>query len=179
MSEQFRQYLWLVAQKEVGPGLQGKIAPSDLVQETFVQAQQKFHQFRGTTQPEWLAWLCRILMTKLSRERRRYQGTKKRNVARELPLAGDDVDLQAVIASLSAPSPGASLARNELSEILAAEIDQMPPEYQQVIELRNWQRKSFAEIGQAMGRSAEAARKLWTRAIDQLSGALERLDDTP
>lgn len=179
LAEQFRQYLCLVAQREMGTGLQGKVAPSDLVQETFLQAQQRFHQFRGGTRQEWLAWLCRILTTKLSRERRRYHGTQKRNVLREVPLAGSEMDLEGLIASLSATSPGTSLARKEVAALVAQEIDKLPDDYRRVIELRNWQRKSFAEIGQEMGRSAEAARKLWTRAVEQLSTALERPDDTP
>jgi hypothetical protein len=37
-----------------------------------------------------------------------------------------------------------------------------------VIELRNRERLTFAEVGQRMGRSAEAARKLWARAIELL-----------
>lgn len=175
LTEQFRQYLWLVARRQIGPDLQGKVAPSDLVQETCLAAHQKFPQFRGQTLAELQAWLSRILLSKLWREVRRFGGTEKRNVLRELSLAGERGDLGAAITSLSGATPGAAAVRNELAGLVLAAIDELPEDYRRVIDLRNWQRLSFAQIGDKLGRSEDAARKLWTRAIDRLAAALDGL----
>ena len=47
-------------------------------------------------------------------------------------------------------------------------LARLPEDYRRVIALRYEQGQSFADIGQAMGRSSEAVRKLWFRAIERL-----------
>ncbi len=51
-------------------------------------------------------------------------------------------------------------------------LRQLSPDHEAVIRLRNWERLSFAEIGQRLGRSEEAAKKLWARAITRLKEVL-------
>jgi RNA polymerase sigma-70 factor (ECF subfamily) len=175
--EQCRQYLWLVASREIEPGLQPKVAASDLVQETYAEAAQKFQQFRGTTQAEWIAWLMRILESKLRRARRHYHTAQKRNVRREIAVDSKGIDLLPALGILSARTPGSEVAAREMVAGLHEALAGLPEEYRRVIELRNWQRKSFAEIGEELGRSADAARKLWCRAIERLGKDLERFGD--
>jgi RNA polymerase sigma-70 factor, ECF subfamily len=62
MLESCRQYLLLVANQELRPELQGKVGASDLVQESFLEAQRDFAGFEGQTEAELLAWLRRILL---------------------------------------------------------------------------------------------------------------------
>jgi RNA polymerase sigma-70 factor (ECF subfamily) len=42
-----RQYLMLIATEQVDPALAVKVAPSDLVQETFLKAHRELPQFAG------------------------------------------------------------------------------------------------------------------------------------
>ena len=51
-------------------------------------------------------------------------------------------------------------------------LQQLSPRYEQVIRLRNELKLSFAEVAIAMSCSADAAQKLWTRAVKQLSRTL-------
>ena len=44
----------------------------------------------------------------------------------------------------------------------------MPEDYRRAVTLRFQEGLSFEEIGRQMGRSAEAARKLWSRAMERL-----------
>ena len=44
----------------------------------------------------------------------------------------------------------------------------VPEDYQQVIVMRYQDDLTFEEIGRVMGRSSEAVRKLWTRAMGRL-----------
>src|SRR5262245_3400119 len=60
--ESYRDYLTLVARRSIGPELAAKFGASDLVQETFLAAQQHVVSFRGRTEPEWRAWLKAILL---------------------------------------------------------------------------------------------------------------------
>jgi RNA polymerase sigma-70 factor, ECF subfamily len=169
-----RSYLLLVANRELDEDLRGKEGASDLVQQTFLEAHRDFKQFHGTSQPEVLAWLRRILLNNLGNVRRRYVETDKRQIGRELPLEGNGRGA-AVLQSLAldASSPSGRAAANEDSAALDRALSRLPADYQEVIVLRHEQGLSFAEVGELMDRSREAARKLWTRALCQLREELE------
>jgi RNA polymerase sigma-70 factor (ECF subfamily) len=169
-----RQYLLLVANRELDEELRGKEGASDLVQQTFLEAHRDFGQFHGTTQAEILGWLRRILLNNLGNVRRRYVETGKRQIGRELPLEGNGpgVALTQSLA-LDSSSPSSRAAANEEAAALDRALNRLPPDYQEVILLRHEQGLSFGEVGELMDRSAEAARKLWTRAICQLREELE------
>src|ERR1700676_4562408 len=87
--EAYRSYLTLLARVQLGRRLQGKVDPSDLVQEAFLEAHRDFRQFRGQTEAELLAWLRRVLATGLADQVRRYRGTRRRDLRLERQLAAD------------------------------------------------------------------------------------------
>ncbi len=76
-----RNYLKLMARLQLDKRVQAKVDPSDLVQESFLNAHQNFHTFRGTTERELLAWLRQILVHSLADHVRRYYGTRKLDVS--------------------------------------------------------------------------------------------------
>ncbi|HET6880232.1 MAG TPA: sigma-70 family RNA polymerase sigma factor [Pirellulales bacterium] len=166
--ERCRDYLLLVAERELDPGLQGKMGASDLVQQTFLDAEQGFEAFRGQTEQELIAWLNRILQNRAGQAVRQYRLAAKRNVRSERSLsAWGEWQLAADV-----ETPSRQVAAAEEADRLAAALACLPNHYQTVIQLRNTERKSFDEIGALMGRSPEAARKLWVRAIEQLRVAM-------
>lgn len=173
--ESCRNYLLLVANHKLGDDLQAKIGASDVVQETFVQAQQIFHRFEGNENEQLLAWLSQILEHKLAHARRQYTGTQKRNVGREVSLDGQ---LGAVPATtgeqLGRQSTPSSIAtgKEEQHRLMSA-LERLPDDMRRAVELRSLERLSFADVGQQLERSAEAARKLWVRAICRLQQLLE------
>ena len=59
--ERFRDYLRLLARLQLGTSPTGRVDPSDIVQQTLMEAFEKRDQFRGNTQAEQAAWLRRIL----------------------------------------------------------------------------------------------------------------------
>lgn len=61
----------------------------------------------------------------------------------------------------------------QLEEAIASLSD----EYREVILLRQFEERSFAEIGERMSRSPDAARMLLTRAMAALSVAMSQLGD--
>src|SRR5437899_477303 len=64
--EECRAYLLLVANQELPAQLRGKAGASDVVQETFLQAQKNFERFRDQGEAELLAWLRRILLNNVA-----------------------------------------------------------------------------------------------------------------
>src|SRR5262249_59741442 len=76
--ESFRDYLLLIAERELAPDLRAKGGASDLVQETFLEAQRDFADFRGDTEAEFRAWLRRLLLHNVANFARHYRDTAKR-----------------------------------------------------------------------------------------------------
>jgi RNA polymerase sigma-70 factor (subfamily 1) len=161
-----RRFLLNAANRRVGNLLKAKIGASDLVQEISLEAHRDFAKFRGERFDELLAWLRAILLHNIANAARRFQVAEKRKLARELPL-DVHVATHGEIRGI-APSPRSLLARVEQQERVERAIGLLPADQRQVILLRNRDQLSFAEIGQALGRSMAAAHKLWVRAVVRL-----------
>ena len=59
-------------------------------------------------------------------------------------------------------------ARAGSREALGRALDRLPEEYRRVVVLRFEEGRSFEEIGRLTDRSADAARKVWSRAMERL-----------
>jgi RNA polymerase sigma-70 factor (ECF subfamily) len=65
-------------------------------------------------------------------------------------------------------SPSQQAVRREQAVLLADTLDQLPPDYREVLVLRHLRELSFAEVAARLGRSVEATKKLWARALARL-----------
>jgi RNA polymerase sigma-70 factor, ECF subfamily len=176
--EYCRPYLLAVANEQLKPDLQAKAGASDLVQDTFVEAHRGFAGFRGRTEEELLAWLRRILQHNLANLRRQYRGTEKRQVQREVSIdrASEDELLGDLVDEGSSPSEHARTRERQAA--LQQALEQLTESYRQVIQWRSLERCSFEAIGQRLDCSTNAARKLWTRAIQKLQQLMRPVDDS-
>ncbi len=169
--ELYPRYLKLLARLQISRRLQGKIDPSDLVQETFLRAHQKFAQFQGTTEEELVSWLRQILVTSIARLVRRRYGTRRRDVRLERELAAElDESSRALDRSLIATgsSPSQQAMRREQAVLLADALDDLPEDYREVIVLRHLEGLSFPEVARRMARTVDSVKKLWARALFRL-----------
>jgi RNA polymerase sigma-70 factor (ECF subfamily) len=162
-----RDYLLIVAQRELNPELRAKGGASDLVQDTFLEAQRDFAQFQGASEGEFRAWLARLLFNNVCNFSRRYRDTDKRAIDREVALQSDGSSIGGG-PQAATPSPSAQAMEQEQAQALRQSLSRLPEDYRQVIELRYLEQRSFEEIGRRMDRSPDAARKLWARAIERL-----------
>ena len=64
--------------------------------------------------------------------------------------------------------PSQQAAAREQEEALEDALTRLPEDYRRVLALRYDQGRSFAEVGAALGRSEESAKKLWLRAVRRL-----------
>jgi RNA polymerase sigma-70 factor, ECF subfamily len=175
--EAAQHYLLSIARQELDPDLRAKNSPSDVVQETFVEAQRDFGQFQGDTEDELLAWLRQLLLHRVGKLRRRYRDTQKRRLTREVALGGDDSsDGPAGGLAANMPSPSGQAMENEQDQTLQDALGRLPEDYRRIITLRYQEQLPFEEIGRLLQRSPDAARKLWARAVERLR---EELDPPP
>ena len=174
--EAYRDYLRLLATTMIDNKLRARISASDLVQETMLGAYRDFSQFRGDNERQLLAWLRQILINRLHVFVQQHVLAEKRDVRREISLEEMGAALARSTANLRVgmfladrePSPSANVIRRENAVRLADHLTQMPPEYRDVIVLRNLRGLSFDEVAGQMNRSSGAVRMLWLRAIRRL-----------
>ena len=175
--EKCRQYLLLVANRELDADIKAKVGPSDLVQESLMEAHQAFDRFHGVTEANVLAWLRRILLNNIANVREHYRSTGKREIGREVPLF--DILDSPIGEKLvdREPSPSNNAVVRERNTELELALTELPESYQEVLRLRHQESCTFEEIGQRMGRSPEAARKLWARGVEHLKQILKLAHD--
>jgi RNA polymerase sigma-70 factor (ECF subfamily) len=168
-----RPYLLKVAREYLATDLQAKLGASDVVQDAFLEAQRDFGRFSGLTEADMRAWLRSILLHNLKNLTRHYRHYGKRRVDRETGLAEALLDELTAPGSTTDQTPSAEARARERDACLDRALAQLPEDQREIIRLRNYERLSFAEAGARMGRSADAARKLWGRAIGHLQRLLE------
>lgn len=166
--EACRRYLLLVADRELGSDLRPKASASDLVQETFLEAKRDFERFQGRTQEELKAWLRRILRNNLANLGDHYRATAKRRLSREVSLDNSAVGPIKEGIRDAEPSASDQALRRERAIALGRAVERLPEHYRRVIDWRHRQGCSFEEIGRRLDNSADAARKVWMRALRRL-----------
>jgi RNA polymerase sigma-70 factor (ECF subfamily) len=168
--EPFRAYLRLLARLHLAPQLRGKLDPSDVVQQTLLQAYQALDQFRGHSEAERAAWLRQILARNLAQAVRDF-GRARRDLAREQPLQAaldaSSAQLEALLAT-DQSSPSQRADQGEQAQRLAEALEQLPETQREALVLQHWQGLSLAEIGARLGRSPEAVAGLIKRGLKQL-----------
>lgn len=169
-------WLRLLARNEIDSRFAGKFDPSDAVQQTLLAAWQGWDQFRGSAEPQRLAWLRQILAHQLAHLARHYGGTQKRDMAREVSidqtLCQSAQQLDALLPA-GDPSPSGIAAANEQRLHLARVLEQLPADYRQVILLRNLENLPHEEVARRMNRTQGAVRMLWLRALAALKDAMQ------
>lgn len=169
------EYLKLLARLEIGQRLSGKFDPSDLVQETFLEAHRDFSKFRGKTGLEFARWLRRILATTLANLVRHHLGTKRRDASLEVELDAtlneSSSRLGAGLAGREISPSGLAVQREEAVQVADA-LARLPDDYREVLVLRHLEGWSFAEVSKRMSRSEDSVKNLWARALAQLRLAM-------
>jgi RNA polymerase sigma-70 factor (ECF subfamily) len=171
--ELFRGYLLLLARLHWNPRLAGKLDPSDVVQQTLVQAWKGLPQFRGQSEVEMRAWLRQILARQLANLARDF-GRENRDVRREVSLAAPAGAIDDSSARLEAwlddgqSSPSQRADRNEHLLRLAEALAALPEPQQAAVTLHHLHGLSVNEIAAQLERSPSAVAGLLKRGLRAL-----------
>ncbi len=178
--DRFRAYLHLLARLSLASRLRGKVDPSDIVQQTLLQAHEHLGQFRGRSDAELAAWLRQILANHLAKLIRDF-GRAKRDVAAERSLEAElgasSVRLGDWLAA-GESSPSARAVRDEDAVRLAAALAELPEPQREALALQHWQGLSLAEIGERLDRTPAAVAGLIKRGVRRLRELLDEGTET-
>ena len=172
----YRDLLRVLARMSIDRRLRAKLDASDVVQDVLLKAHHGFEGFRGETEAEFVVWLRRILARTQADLGRRFVRNEGREVARERAsndaTGGSSNRLRDLIAA-TGPSASAAAQQRELSVAFAGALAELDPDHREVILLRNFDEADWTAIAGMMGRSKDAVRMLWARALVSLRPLIE------
>jgi RNA polymerase sigma-70 factor (ECF subfamily) len=174
----FEPWLRLLARVQVESRFRARFDPSDVVQQTMIEAVRALPQFRGASEEEFAAWLRQILAHVLAHEIRRHDGALKRQLRREVPLDRELTHTSRRLGDLlpaGGASPSQALVQQERQLLLAQALQRLPEDYREVIILRNLEGLSHEEVAKRLDRNPGAVRMLWVRALARLRQEVESL----
>ena len=167
--EEFRSYLLLLARMQLDPGPRNRIDPSDIVQQTLLEAHAKADQFQGDDSG-LAAWLRQALANNL-RDAWRALRQSKRDIRREHPLSEaveqSSARLQDMLAAAQS-SPSQRAMRSEDLRRLADALRDLPEAQREVIILHHLQGCSLADTARSLARTDAAVAGLLHRGLKKL-----------
>jgi RNA polymerase sigma-70 factor (ECF subfamily) len=174
----YRNYLRFLARLQLDPRLRAKLDPSDVVQQTLMNAWKELDQFKGQSDGELAAWLRKILANNLAQELRKFL-RPVHNIALEqslqAALENSSLCLERILGDKQ-PSPVQQAERVEWSLRVAGALADLPEDQRTAIEMRYFDELALAEISRVMNRTEKSVSGLLRRGIERLR---KLLSDSP
>jgi RNA polymerase sigma-70 factor (ECF subfamily) len=134
----------------------------DVTQEACLRALRYFGGFRGGEEGSARAWLLAIVRNTAYSWRRRGRAAAEETEFDEAQHSGAIADRH----------PEAAMLRRDARESFRRMLDRLPPEFREVIVLREIQGLSYKEIGEVAGVPVGTVMSRLSRARDRLAEAL-------
>jgi RNA polymerase sigma-70 factor, ECF subfamily len=152
--------------------LRRRVSVADVLQEARLAALRGSDGFKPRANGTVRGWLLRIAENQALTALRRHDGAARRSSGREVSRGGRP-DTAAFAGA--GPSPSEAAATAEVREAVRAALEELPEDYRSVLQLVRIEGRTMAEAAVRMGRSREAVKKLYGRALGKLSEALRRV----
>src|SRR5215467_10142997 len=162
--------------------LQGRVDPSDIIQEAYIDASARLAEYARQPDMPFFLWLRFLTGQRLLRVHRQHLGAEMRDVAREVALyrgALPEATSVALAAQLlgrdTRPSEAAVCAERKLR--LQEALNSMDPLDREALALRHFEHLTTAEAAQVLGITPAAAGKRYLRALERLREILTQWPD--
>jgi len=159
------------------PRLQGRVDPSDVVQEVSLAAAGSLIDYLSRPAMPFFLWLRGIAGNKLLELHRHHLGTPMRDARREVSLYRASMP-EATSAALAAQllgrfsRPSEAAVRAEVKIRLQEALNQMDPVDREVLTLRHFEELSNGETAAVLGLQKAAASNRYVRALKRLKDVL-------
>jgi RNA polymerase sigma-70 factor (ECF subfamily) len=168
--ERVRRIIRLRMGKEIRPRLDSM----DLVQEALLSALGGLGDFTYKNEGDFLRWLSRITQNAL-RDNLDKLYTDKRDIRKEVRLGNYERTTSRRFAGTAGPidatTPSVIISKKEDLDKLEKAIDELKPDYREVIVLAKIEGLSYKEIADRLGKSIDSVGHLLSRAMLALTEA--------
>lgn len=160
--------------------LRGRVDPSDVLQDSFLDAAQRLpHYLQGPPIP-FFVWLRQVALQRIVDVHRHHLGASKRSANREqqtdLPWLPDATSASLAFQLVSRlASPSELVVRDELIALLHTALETMDPIDREVLALRHFEELSNDETAAVLGLQKSAASNRYVRALNRLKKILEQI----
>jgi RNA polymerase sigma-70 factor (ECF subfamily) len=160
--------------------LQGRVDPSDVIQEAYLEATTRLPGYVEKPDMPFFLWLRFLTGQKLLELHRRHLGAQARDVSREVSLYRSHLP-ETTSAALAAQllgkhtSPSQAAIRAEIKIRLQEALNGMDPLDREVLALRHFEQLTNAETAQVLGLDGSAASKRYVRALRRLKEVLSTM----
>lgn len=171
--ERSRERLRRMLQLRIDSRVRGRIDPSDVIQEAYVEAVARYEEYsRAPSMPPFL-WLRFLTAQKLIQQHRRHIKAAARDATREVSLdrsglPGVSSPVMAAEISASHTSPSSAAQRNEVVGRLQETLHHMDPLDREILALRHFEQLSNAECAEVLDLKKSTASSRYVRALEKL-----------
>lgn len=182
---QHRDRLRKMIQVRLDRRLQGRVDPSDVIQDAFIEASTRLPDYLANPAMPFFVWLRFITAQKLLILHRHHLQTQARDANREvslfsgvLPAASSAALAQQLLGHQTSPSQAAIRAERKFR--LEEALNRMQTIDREVLLLRHFEELGNLETASVLGISPTAANNRYVRALKRLKEILmEMLDSGP
>lgn len=154
------------------PALRGRLDPSDVVQDTQMEAFRRLPEYLQRQPMPFHLWLRKMAHERLIMMRRRHLGASCRAVASELPLPDQSSAMLARNLLSNEQSPSQQVETAELAQRVRLALGQLPDMDREILLMRTFEMLSYDDIACVLEIESAAARKRYGRALLRLHGLL-------
>jgi RNA polymerase sigma-70 factor (ECF subfamily) len=176
--DRYRDRLRRVVRLRMDRRLQGRVDPSDVLQEAFLDFQSRAQEYTRQRDVPFFLWLRFLVGQRLLLLHRYHLGTQMRDAGREVSLHHGAMP-QATSISLAAQLLGRftsvtqAVQRAEMQMILQEAINNMDPMDREILALRHFEELSNEETAQVLDIKPSAASSRHIRALKRLRDILK------
>ena len=178
---QYRQRLRQMVRLRLDRRLQGRIDPSDVLQQTFIDVAEQFPSYAEKHEDmSFFLWLRLVTGQRMMRLHRQHLGAQMRDAGREVSLYRGALP-QATSMSLAAhllgkfTSVGQAAIRAEMQVKLQEAINSMEEVDREIIALRHFEELTNGEAAELLGLTKTAASNRYFRALARLQSVLKSI----
>lgn len=172
-----RPFLRRLVARRLDQQLRARVDPSDIVQETHMEAFHRFRDYLERRPMPFRLWLFQTARERVAKARRTHAQAARRSVTREVYWPRDS-SIQfgrELLARTSSPSE--RLSRQELAERVNQALGQLAETDREILWMRTFENLSYEEVSCVLDIAPTAARKRYGRALLRLRKLL--LDTNP
>jgi RNA polymerase sigma-70 factor (ECF subfamily) len=149
-----------------------KVSAADVLQEVRITAFQRLRDFEPRGDGSFRRWLMRIAELKVGAELKRYGQAAKRAARAEVTRGQRPTTGQFQARD---PSPSEMAMAAEDRRFVRDALALLPDDYRRILELVYVEQLNLREAGERLGRSMDAARKLYGRALARFTEVTKRM----